>query len=330
VFSGSSGQPQTLSALQADLCAGVYDPDCAGLVPLPTTLADLCVSLGGCDPGAQGDGTETVTIDPDGNSLVPINSQNSGVQLTQAELDAYLAGTASQNVIDRVQYTLNYNTYNNQVFAARATQLQAVQSTIQDWENSVSDNTTTAVTLNSVNLIWTKQIRDAYNAAAEAGTDTSNLTVTLSDAWCNNNQDPPSCFDFVKDAQQHINDSLSSLAKSKASFGVNVPPPPKPTSPSPSTKGPLQARTARSSKRKRGKPAFVLMATKKPVTLKPGQKKTTYLRIPGFVRTELKHLLREGKRTLHAHLTVTVSTSNGSYTTRTIPLTIHLKGPHKH
>jgi hypothetical protein len=68
----------------------------------------------------------------------------------------------------------------------------------------------------------------------------------------------------------------------------------------------------------------VLAATQKTVVLSPGEKKTIYLRIPAFVRTELKHALSKGQRTLHDHLAVTVATSNGSYTTRTIPVTIHL------
>ncbi len=71
MFGISSGQPLTLQAAEQQVCANVYDPDCAGIVALPADLADECVTLDpSCTPGAQGDGGEDVSISDDQSSLV--------------------------------------------------------------------------------------------------------------------------------------------------------------------------------------------------------------------------------------------------------------------
>ena len=68
----------------------------------------------------------------------------------------------------------------------------------------------------------------------------------------------------------------------------------------------------------------IVLGSIKHVTLAPGQTKTVHMRIPVAVRAELKQLLgKKNKRTLHATLVVQI-VANGSYTTRTIPITIHL------
>jgi hypothetical protein len=71
-----------------------------------------------------------------------------------------------------------------------------------------------------------------------------------------------------------------------------------------------------------------VLAAIKTLTLAPGQKKTIHVPIPKVVRTELKHLVGKAKRTLHGTLVVQI-VANGSYTTRTIPVTIHLTAPHR-
>jgi len=326
VFASSTGQPQTLQGLEAILCEGAYDLDCSGLMSLPPALADACVSLTGCLPGAQNDASEDATVDPDENSLVKGDAScpasKAGFVITACEVDAYLNGTASQDVIDKIQYSLNYNTYDTQVTAAQAAQLQSVQSDIQKWEDSVSSDVGSATTLNTLNLLWTSQIKKAYDAADAAGTDTSNVSVTLNDAWCSNFQDPPACQAFVADVQKSVNDSLSALASSKAMLGVNVP---LKSSSTTTTKGPLLlTQAARSVRPRHGRPTVVIASTKKTVTLAPGETKTIYLTIPAFVRVELKRALSKRHRTLRCHLVLELATSNGSYTTRTIPVKLYL------
>jgi hypothetical protein len=236
-------------------------------------------------------------------------------------MEAYLSGNADQTVIDKVQYRLNYNTYENQVNAARAAKLQALQNDALRWAETTNQDGQT--TINAVNVLWTSLVNQAYDAAAQAGTDTSNVSVMLANKWCANFQDSPSCFTWVKTVQNDVNGSLGKLASSKAALGVNMPY----TPPPPPTKGSLAfapaAQAARSSRRLHGLRTIVIAASKK-VTLKPGKRGTIRLKIPAVVRAELRRARTRGKRTLRAHLVVQLSTSTGAYTVRTIPVNIRL------
>jgi hypothetical protein len=72
-----------------------------------------------------------------------------------------------------------------------------------------------------------------------------------------------------------------------------------------------------------------VLAAIKRVALAAGERKTIRIPIRASVRSELKKLLgKKAKRTLHGHLVEQISV-NGSYTTRTIPVTIRLKTPKK-
>jgi hypothetical protein len=368
VFASSSGQPQTLQAIEASLCSAVYDPVCATFTPLPTTLADLCVSLGSsCLPGAQGDGTQNVTLDPDANSLVvnvdcPTNAPASGdtgasgttsatesarhnplatiadgstgasgqvlpAGLTACELQAYLNGTASQDVVDRVQYQLNYNSYVNDVNLESAEELNALQVYFAQAAAQGGYNQTAA---NVLSLAITQGMKQAYAQVAVEGTDTSNVGVILPTAWCASTENPAACLNNMKQMQEFVDDSFADLANTKLFWEVNAPF--KPSTPKKTSRGsavePAQAgHRARTAKTKH-LPSIVL-AESKTVKLAAGQQKRVSLPISKAARTELKQLWRKGIHTLHAKLYVQLVDANGDYTTRTIPVTIHLAKPKK-
>jgi hypothetical protein len=368
VFASSSGQPQTLQAIEASLCSAVYDPVCATFTPLPTTLADLCVSLGTtCLPGAQGDGTQNVTLDPDANSLVvnvdcPGNTPASGdtgasgttsatestrqnpvatiadgstgasgqvlpAGLTACELQAYLNGTASQDVVDRVQYQLNYNSYVNDVNLESAEKLNALQVYFAQAAAQGGYNQTAA---NVLSLAITQGMKQAYAQVAVEGTDTSNVGVILPTAWCASTENPATCLNNMKEMQEFVDDSFADLANTKLFWEVNAPF--KPSTPKKTSRGsavePAQAgHRARTAKTKH-LPSIVL-AESKTVKLAAGQQKRVSLPISKAARTELKQLWRKGIHTLHAKLYVQLVDANGDYTTRTIPVTIHLAKPKK-
>jgi hypothetical protein len=326
--------PPTTQVVQQSLCEDVYTLNCSGIVAPPTDLADICVSLSGCNgDNSQGDTSQTVTIAPGGESLVvtdaSIPARNGAPGVTNAEMDEYLSTKGSEEITTKVQYVLNYNTYDDQVTAARAPVLAAIQSQLESWKGSDDGNQYLATTLNGLSLKYTSQINDAYNAADQAGTDTSNLTVQLGNAWCNNyltSVGRAACFADVAALQSTVNDSLSSLASKKASLGVNAPY-------TPPAKGLLrtmaaEAHAARAAKRTH--PSSLVLAKSKTVGLAAGQTKKVRMSIPKVVRTELKRLWRKGVRTLHAELVVNLTlTTSGDFTTRTIPVTIHLARPKK-
>jgi hypothetical protein len=147
--------------------------------------------------------------------------------------------------------------------------------------------------------------------------------------WCDVSGNPPDCHENVAAIQTAINNSIKTLNAQKATLGVNAPYTPPPTT----TKGlfmPALAHRARPGKKT--KPTVlstVVLASIKKVTLAPGQKKTVHMPIPAFVRKELKKLLgKKSKTTLHGKLVVQI-VANGSYTRRTVPVTIHLSKPKK-
>jgi hypothetical protein len=236
------------------------------------------------------------------------------------ELEAYAKGTASQDVINKVQYLLNYDQYYNQVNTEKVTVLQYVQDSIEDWKDAADDQKTSQV-LNAFSVLWSTKIRNAYEAVSAGQTDTSSVTVTLTNAPCAGFDDPAECNDFVADMQQQVNDSLAALNKSKAKLGLDVPV--KKDGPVLLTPG-GDALTARSKSKTHARPEIVVAGTKGTVTLTPGETEKIHMPIPAFVRAEFKHDLSKGIRTLHEQLQVEISDSNGDFTTRTIPVTIHL------
>jgi hypothetical protein len=128
------------------------------------------------------------------------------------------------------------------------------------------------------------------------------------------------------DLQNAINSSLSSLAGPKASLGVNVPY----TPPAKSLLRILaaQARAARAAK-KGTRASSLVLAKSKTVSLAAGETKKVSMPIPKVVRRELLALWRKGVRTLHGDLVVDLTLTSGGFTTRTIPVTIHLAEPKK-
>jgi hypothetical protein len=238
-------------------------------------------------------------------------------------MDEYLSTKGSEEATNKVQYVLNYNTYDDQVTAQRAPVLAAIQSQLESWKGSDDGNQYLATTLNGLSFKYTSQINDAY-AADQAGTDTSNLTVPLGNAWCNNyltSQGRANCFADVADLQKMVDNSLSFLAVKQASLGVNAPY-------TPPTKGLLQAlvvqaHAARAAK-KGTHASSIVLAKSKTVSLAAGRTKKVSMPIPKVVRSEFKHLWNKGVRTLHANLVVNLTLTNGDFTTRTIPVKIHL------
>ena len=155
------------------------------------------------------------------------------------------------------------------------------------------------MTFNAISITWTQDLNKVYDALSTPGTDTSNVGLTLNDAWCNSSADVAGCKANVAAIQASLNSSISQLASQKASLGVNKPfVPPSQTQGSIRRGLPVQA--ARASKPTHL--ATIVLAAVKTFTLKPGQTKKVILAIPAAVRAELKQLLgNKRSRTIHGH-----------------------------
>jgi hypothetical protein len=319
VFASSSGQPQTLQAVQAGLCSAVYDPVCLGLVPLPADLADECVTLeSGCTPGVQGDAAEGIDVTDDVDNLVV---KTGNPTLTAEEWQAYLDGTGGPELTARVEYIKNANTYTNAVTLDRSKVLQSVQASLATGETAGGY---AATTYSATSVLYTDSINKLYDVLGTIGTSTTsdNTSLTLSDAWCSGTQNPADCKENVAAIQTALNGAIANLSAQKAMLGVNAPyvPPP----PAKSTKGQLVPALAKAARRNPTVLSTVVLAAIQKVSLAPGQTRTIHMPVPAFVRAAFKHDLGEGIRTLHARLVVEISDSNGDFITRTIPVTIHL------
>jgi hypothetical protein len=183
---------------------------------------------------------------------------------------------------------------------------------------------------NVLSLAITQGMKQAYAQVAVEGTDTSNVGVILPTAWCASTENPATCLNNMKEMQEFVDDSFADLANTKLFWEVNAPF--KPSTPKKTSRGsavePAQAgHRARTAKTKH-LPSIVL-AESKTVKLAAGQQKRVSLPISKAARTELKQLWRKGIHTLHAKLYVQLVDANGDYTTRTIPVTIHLAKPKK-
>jgi hypothetical protein len=324
VFASSSGQPQTLQAVQAGLCSAVYEPVCLGLVPLPADLADECVTLeSGCTPGVQGDAAEGIDVTDDVDNLVV---KTGNPTLTAEEWQAYLDGTGGPELTARVEYIKNANTYTNAVTLDRSKVLQSVQASLATGETAGGY---AATTYSATSVLYTDSINKLYDLLGTIGTSTTsdNTSLTLSDAWCSGTQNPAGCKENVAAIQTALNGAIANLSAQKAMLGVNAPyvPPP----PAKSTKGQLVPALAKAARRNPTVLSTVVLAAIQKVSLAPGQTRTIHMPVPAFVRAAFKHDLGEGIRTLHARLVVEISDSNGDFTTRAIPVTIHLAKPKK-
>lgn len=185
-------------------------------------------------------------------------------------------------------------------------------------------------TYNAVGVLYTDQINQAYDQLATVGTQSTELTTTLNDAWCKNAADVAGCKENVAAIQMAINNSISTLANQRAKLGIDSPyvPPPSHALFMPTLAQAVAASKKPKKHKKHKKPTHlstIVLGSIKQVELAPGQTKTVHLPIPVSVRAELKRLLgKKSKRTLHATLVVQI-VANGSYTMRTIPVTIHLR-----
>ena len=228
--------PPTPQAVFQALCAQQYNPICVGISPPPASLTQQCVSLTGSQAGAAQDtqtcdsSTQTVTVSTDQTTVnASASCPVTAGPLTQCDLDAYLASdNPDPALVAKVQYYLNYNTYKNEVNAARA----AILTDIQSWaarsaedDGSAPNPTANTATYNAISLGWSNGINMLYNSIAAKGTDAGNVTATgiLSDTWCTTTTDPEGCRQQVAQIVMDINDSLSTLASRKAALGVNQP-----------------------------------------------------------------------------------------------------------
>lgn len=324
IFASSNGQPQTQKAIEASLCSQVYDPICSGLTALPLSLADTCVSLTGCSPGVQDEGTEAVTISEDEKSLVVTTKLPT---LTPAEWEAYLSTpNPDPDLAARVKYINDYNTFSNSVNTVRADVLQSIQDSLA--KAAANSSSFGSVTFSAASALWTPYINELIDAAAAAGTavGTPNLSP-IKDDFCTSAQDPPGCAAAVQAVRDYVAGAIDVLKTKKGSLGVDVPytPPPK------SAKQQITpyARGSRVSKTKQHTVRTVVIARSKLVKLAVGkknnEKKLIHLPITASVRAELNQALGgRHTRTLHAQFVVVLSTPSEGFTTRTIPVRIRL------
>ena len=218
VFGASSGQPQTLQAYEAGLCAQVYDPGCAAIAPLPADLADECVTLdSSCTPGEQGDGGESVDISDEQDNLV-VKTNNP--TLTTEEWEAYLSGSAGPDLTAKVQYILNANTYTNAVNDQRRRDPAEHSGLTSEGSGARRYSTTN---YNTVSIIYTQQINQVYDQLATVGAQSDSVGITFPDSWCKNASDVAACQANVATIQMALNNSISTLQAQKTKLGVDTP-----------------------------------------------------------------------------------------------------------
>lgn len=334
-FAPSSGQPLTLQAVEQQDCSAAFNPGCVGVDPVPPGLAAQCVSLAACaaaaqcssaprcTPGDANDSDESIDLSDDQDLLVADASCPSSLTLTSCEMNAYLSGDASPDLTAKVQYILNYNSYMDFLTSERNDLVASLHATLAA---GAQGGGYSQVTFNAISITWTQDLNKVYDALSTPGTDTSNVGLTLNDAWCNSSADVAGCKANVAAIQASLNSSISQLASQKASLGVNKPFVP-PSQTQGSIRRGLPVQVARASKPTHL--ATIVLAAVKTFTLKPGQTKKVILAIPAAVRAELKQLLgNKRSRTIHGHLVMSLATG-ASFTTRQINVTIHLLQPKK-
>jgi hypothetical protein len=329
VFAGASGQPQgpistgnplSPEAVFQALCVEAFAPACQGIVPPPPGLADACFSFAPCDSGASAsdEGEETITVGATTDDLVanaacpPASTGVSSGPLTECELRTYLeSDDPDPDLKAKVAYEKAYNTYKNFADKQRISTLEDFQKSL---EGDGEANAAGIQANNTISLLWTKYITQAFNEAAQRGTNNSEPLV-LRDDSCKSDQ----CKAWLEDVNRLVAESLQKVLEKKAELKVNVPFVPS------KTRNAGKADIASMAKRHETHPARKLvLASSGTVTLASGTKTKLRLPISALVREKLRYARQDGVKTLTAHLVVEVSTGSGASEIRTIPIKVEL------
>ncbi len=303
-FAASSGQPETLQAVQAAACAVVYEPVCAGVVAAPADLAGQCVSLGSCSPGTLGAGGGAVQIATDQKSLV-VNA--SCTAATPCQWAAYLAAGGGPQHVTKGQYTANAAAFVDAVAFEQGSIAVAAQDALA--QGAMSAGYTSAIE-GAENTVFTAQIDHAFTALAAVGTSAGHVSAPLDGDWCSTAADPALCRQNVAALESVVSGSIGQLAGDKATLGVNAR---------------YTARAPRTSKHPRHAASTIVIAAAKSETVAPGQVTSVRLPIPAAVRSLLASLLRAHTRTLRANLVIALTSTSGDLATATAPVVIHLR-----
>jgi hypothetical protein len=327
----SNGNPLTAQGVFETLCVASFIEACNGVVPTPSILSAVCFSLApsgalvadsACPSSA--DASEILPLTPneavlDASATCP--AATSG-DLTSCELQSYVAGGPLEPEIQaRFEYAENYANYLKEVNSTRNAALAEQTDFLEGTPLPANEPERKEAEESRKHFIekLNKHTNELYDGTEGRGSEIRQPYALYTDdevkSVCSPSPAASECERLVKKVVEVNAEEVSSLAKKKADFGVNVPFKAPPS-------GKASAVAAKNSSRRRKSTEMVYASGT--ASIHAGKTGTLHLVIPPFVRHRLKRALARGRHTLKLDLVVHIKTATNANGTRTIPLKVKL------